>query len=153
MITHGRVVSSRDGIASKLDGVDEEKEESRSSSSSSVVEDLSNTVKIGSTPALSMLKRSATRGELHADDEVTTLRIKTLEGGSLLLKMYFSDTIGDLRAHVAQNMATTTTKDQLEFDLRASYPPRIFRDNDMTLLEAGLTPNAALLVQASSSRK
>ena len=148
MITKGRVVSIRDSIASKLDGVDEEKEEGNS-------EDLSsNTVKIGATPALSMLQRSATRGELHADDEVTTLRIKTLKGGSLLLKMYFADTIGDLRAHVAQNMAKgRTSKDQQEFDLRTSYPSRIFRDDDITLLEAGLTPNAALIVQASSSRK
>ena len=103
---------------------------------------------IGETPALSMLKRSATLGELNADREVTTLRIKMPGGKSLLLKMFFDDKIEDLRKYVTDNMNGSD-----EFDIRASYQSRMFRDDDLTLVEAGLTPNAALIVQKIKPRK
>ena len=159
MISKGRVVNIRDGIASKLEGVQEEQKnnggeergEEEEECTSPLRRSSSGGIKIAQTPALTMLKRSATLGELHADEEVTTLRIKVpnsrdsrdSRGGttSLLLKMYFSDTIGALRAHVASNLPTLT-----DFDLRTSYPSKIFRDDSITLVEAGLTPNAALIV-------
>ena len=98
-------------------------------------------VTIAQTPAMKMLKRSATRGELSADRDVTTLRIKLPGNGeSLLAKMYFDDTVGDLRKHVAKHVNTH------EFDLRAAFPSRTFRDDSVTLRDAGLVPNAKMFI-------
>ena len=169
MISKGRVVNIRDGIASKLDAMngrdsggsknegrsmgDDDRHRSLSPSQPSAKGEANNGgIKIAETPALTMLKRSATLGELHADEEVTTLRIKLPKEGrnstgttSLLLKMYFNDTIGALREHVASNLPGV-----VEFDLRTSYPSKMLKDDTLTLVEAGLTPNAALIVSVVS---
>lgn len=98
-------------------------------------------VTLAETPALSMLKRSATRGELSADRDVTTLRIKLPgNGASLLAKMFFDDTVGDLRKHVAKHVNTQ------DFELRAAFPSRTFRDDALTLRDAGLVPNAKMFI-------
>jgi len=98
-------------------------------------------VTLAETPALSMLKRSATRGELSADRDVTTLRIKLPgSGASLLAKMYFDDTVGDLRQQVAKHVNTQ------DFEMRAAFPTRTFRDDTLTLRDAGLVPNAKLFI-------
>tara|TARA_B100000795_G_scaffold81649_1_gene58858 strand:+ start:894 stop:2381 length:1488 start_codon:yes stop_codon:yes gene_type:complete len=155
MISKGRVINIRDSIASKLDGIDETDAISKQEGKLNEIGVQANGEKedtlsmtIGKTPALSMLKRSATLGELNADREVTTLRIKMPGGKSLLLKMFFDDKIEDLRKYVTDNMNGSD-----EFDIRASYPSRMFRDDDLTLVEAGLTPNAALIVQKIKPRK
>ncbi len=157
IVSNGRVVNIRDDISSKLTngsvgggcsriGEEGEEEEGEGGDTSgrprTPPADGSGGVTIAQTPALSMLKRSATRGELHADREVTTLRIKVpgRSNGSLLVKMYFDDTVGDLRRHVAQHTNLQS------FDLRAAFPTRTFRDDDMSLRDAGLVPNAALMV-------
>jgi UBX domain-containing protein 11 len=165
IISKGRVIDIRSGIATKLNGDDGSIEEGKGNNesvmsknrnkddcpTSPVHQSQDSGIKIAQTPALTMLKRSATLGELHADEEVTTLRIKIPKGSttttSLLLKMYFSDTIGALRAHVASNIPPNIK----EFDLRTSYPSKIFRDDSLTLLEAGLTPNAALIISITNT--
>jgi hypothetical protein len=165
MITKGRVVNIRESILSKLDSsntIEEGKDQAVVDNESSHGEQQQPQqldVTIGRTPALSMLKRSATNGDLHVDREVTTLRIKMPPclniGGSLLLKMYFDDSISDLREHISQHLDNAMNGcsgiDKDGFDIRASYPSRLFRNEEMTLVDAGLTPNAALIVQLSHS--
>ena len=118
-ISNGRVVSIRDEISSKLcsgalDGKSATKGKKSGSGGAHTIgtavpphrasavacslgatpeatspKDGCQSVTLAETPALSMLKRSATRGELSADRDVTTLRIKLPgNGASLLAKMY-----------------------------------------------------------------
>ena len=163
-ISKGRVVSIRDEISSKLSSSWGQEEKSNLGNQhiigsaaphslsmigggdiqlESIPESLSPndqlSVTLAETPALSMLKESATRGELSVDRDVTTLRIKLPgNGASLIAKMYFDDTVGDLRKHVAKHVNST------EFDIKAAFPTRTFDDDSVSLRDAGLVPNAKM---------
>ena len=80
--------------------------------------------------------------------EVTTLRVRLPEGGArpLLLKMGFLETVADLHAAVAGHLGLHGD----DFELRTSFPNRAYGDKKTmaeTLQEAGLTPNAALMLR------
>jgi hypothetical protein len=83
-------------------------------------------------------------------NEVTTLRVKGMDGRRMYaLTLRASDTVGKLRAYLKR--ATEEDEDDknvgLGFEIRGAYPPRAYADDDETLMEAGLVPNAALLLK------
>jgi hypothetical protein len=85
-------------------------------------------------------------------EEVTTLRVKGMDGYKMyIIKLRFDDTIGMLRRYVERACSGEDGADDpnvgLEFEIRGTYPPRVFDDEHITLRAAGLTPNAALLLK------
>ncbi|XP_066573757.1 UBX domain-containing protein 11 [Amia ocellicauda] len=100
------------------------------------------------TPALQALKQ---RLELSEDirpptpANVSTLRVKSEDGEqTYIVKMLFSETIGQLRQH----LDTHRGDDRPHYDIISSFPPRSYSDGSQTLLQCGLTPNATLLLRA-----
>lgn len=89
---------------------------------------------------------SGTRGGRITElspDECTTLRIKHLDK-TLVLVLKNSDTIGDVRQHLSEHSKDLIT---VKYDLLSPFPMRRFEDNSVTLLNAGLSPNALLHLQ------
>mgnify|MGYP001988035683 CR=1 FL=1 len=76
---------------------------------------------------------------------MTTLRVRMPESGArpLLLKMGFGETVGELHDAVAKHLKL----DADDFELRTSFPNRAYSDKAETLQQAGLTPNAALMLR------
>lgn len=71
--------------------------------------------------------------------DTTTLRIKSEDGNhTYILKMKFSDTVGDLRRYLSQHRGSNAS----DFDIVSTHPVKIHSDETMTLHSAGLTPNA-----------
>ncbi|XP_052811911.1 UBX domain-containing protein 11-like isoform X2 [Mya arenaria] len=71
--------------------------------------------------------------------DITTLRIKSEDGNhTYILKMRFSDTIGDLRHYIVKQRGDVCQA----FDIVSAHPTTAHTDDSMTLLDAGLTPNA-----------
>ncbi|CAH1799316.1 unnamed protein product [Owenia fusiformis] len=72
---------------------------------------------------------------------LTTLRIKSETGDrTYVLKMRGTDTIGMVREYLSKQRPLEAPS----FDILSPYPRKVFSDNSATLLDCGLTPNAAL---------
>lgn len=72
--------------------------------------------------------------------DVSTLQVKSDSGRQkILVKLFFTDTVGDLRRAIDQYRQ----KDD-PYQIRTAYPNRAYEDDDETLEEAGLVPNAAV---------
>uniref|UniRef100_A0A8D2J8I8 UBX domain-containing protein 11 n=1 Tax=Varanus komodoensis TaxID=61221 RepID=A0A8D2J8I8_VARKO len=75
-----------------------------------------------------------------AAPSVATLRIKSENGEkTYIIKMLFSETVGDLRQHLAQKVEP--------YEILSTFPIRVYNDDSMTLEECGLVPNASLLLR------
>ncbi|NXC76131.1 UBX11 protein, partial [Anhinga anhinga] len=97
------------------------------------------------TPRLSALERvkSAEEAETSAPD-VCTLRIKSESGEqTYIVKMLFTETIGDLRQHLAHARGG----DSNSYEIITTFPQRVYMDNSRSLQECGLIPNASLLLR------
>ncbi|XP_004377307.1 UBX domain-containing protein 11 [Trichechus manatus latirostris] len=76
---------------------------------------------------------------------LSTLRIKSENcEQAFLLMMRPEDTVGDVRALLAQARAVDPTT----FEIFSTFPPTVYDDNALTLQAAGLVPNATLLLRA-----
>ncbi|NXL92709.1 UBX11 protein, partial [Alectura lathami] len=97
------------------------------------------------TPQLSALQRLKTAEEAEASAaQVCTLRIKSESGEqTYLVKMLFSETIGDLR----QLLTHARGGDSDSYEIISTFPKRLYADNSRSLQECGLIPNASLLLQ------
>ncbi|KAM6334762.1 UBX domain-containing protein 11 [Alca torda] len=94
------------------------------------------------TPRLSALERVKT-AEASAPD-VCTLRIKSESGEqTYIVKMLFTETIGDLRQHLAHARGG----DSETYEIISTFPQRVYADNSRSLQECGLIPNASLLLR------
>ncbi|KAL5253431.1 hypothetical protein ACHWQZ_G013274 [Mnemiopsis leidyi] len=73
--------------------------------------------------------------------KVSTLRVK-LNGGSktLIVKLQYSDTVSDLRDFIDQHKTGA-------YEIRTTFPNKIYRDFSESLEEAGLIPSATLHVR------
>ena len=60
--------------------------------------------------------------------------------------MYFDDTVGDLRKLAAKHV------DVCDFELRAAFPSRTFRDDTLTLRDVGLVPNAKMFISVAQHK-
>uniref|UniRef100_A0A8C0IRJ9 UBX domain-containing protein 11 n=1 Tax=Chelonoidis abingdonii TaxID=106734 RepID=A0A8C0IRJ9_CHEAB len=105
-----------------------------------------NEVILVETPSLKAMKE-----RLKADEQgqppapnISTLRIKSENGEqTYIVKMLFTETIGDLRRHLVQAHSP--------YEIISTFPQRVYADNFMTLQECGLIPNASLLLREKLS--
>ncbi|XP_040507885.1 UBX domain-containing protein 11 isoform X2 [Gallus gallus] len=97
------------------------------------------------TPRLSVLQRLETSEEAEASaPDVCTLRIKSESGEQMyVIKMLSSETIGDLRQHLAHARGG----DSDSYEIISTFPQRVYADNSRSLQECGLIPNASLLLR------
>ncbi|NXE29159.1 UBX11 protein, partial [Ardeotis kori] len=97
------------------------------------------------TPRLSALERVKRTEEAEASaPDVCTLRIKSESGEqTYVVKMLFTETIGDLRQHLARARGG----DSDSYEIISTFPQRVYTDNSRSLQECGLIPNASLLLQ------
>ncbi|XP_072890400.1 UBX domain-containing protein 11 isoform X2 [Hemitrygon akajei] len=98
------------------------------------------------TPCLQALKERLEfrEGTLPASRNVSTLRIRSENGEkTYIIKMFFSETIGDLRAHLDQSRG----EQQSDYDIISTFPQKVYSDQSKTLMEYGLVPNAALILR------
>ncbi|NXW44088.1 UBX11 protein, partial [Nyctiprogne leucopyga] len=97
------------------------------------------------TPRLSALERVKTTEEAEASaPDVCTLRIRSESGEqTYVLKMLFTETIGDLRQHLARARGG----DSDSYEIISTFPQRVYTDNSRSLQECGLIPSASLLLR------
>ena len=82
--------------------------------------------------------------------EISTLRIKTPDGGTVLeLCLPYDSTVGELRAAVRGHLSSGGAPVSA-FTIRTSFPAREYDNDAETLREAGLIPNALLLMTPKS---
>jgi hypothetical protein len=77
--------------------------------------------------------------------EVATvqIRISGKESSTLIFKMKFEETIGDLRRYLDLHRGGGSSSSS--YELRSSYPPSAFTDLNATMKASGLTPNATIM--------
>ncbi|XP_053942270.1 UBX domain-containing protein 11 isoform X2 [Cuculus canorus] len=94
------------------------------------------------SPRLSAPERVKT-AEASAPD-ICTLRIKSESGEqTYIVKMLVTETIGDLRQHLAH----TRAGDSDSYEIISTFPQRVYADNSRSLQECDLIPNASLLLR------
>uniref|UniRef100_A0A8B9NM24 UBX domain-containing protein 11 n=1 Tax=Accipiter nisus TaxID=211598 RepID=A0A8B9NM24_9AVES len=87
--------------------------------------------------------KTAEEAEGSAPD-VCTLRIKSESGEqTYIIKMLFTETIGDLRQHLAHARGG----DSDSYEIISTFPQRVYTDNSRSLQECGLIPNVSLLLR------
>ena len=85
--------------------------------------------------------------EPSADASLATLRVKGVDGQKMyVVKLRGGDTVGKLRGYLERAMVSDGSNAS-RFEIRNAYPPRTFDDDELTLADAGLTPNATLLLR------
>ncbi|XP_072515846.1 UBX domain-containing protein 11 isoform X2 [Salminus brasiliensis] len=131
VVRGGKVISIRSSLKAHLQGSADGAE----NPSVSVLE----------TPALQALReRLKSREAGRLEDEVTTLRVKSEDGEqTFILKMLFSDTIGQLRQRLDAHRGSLYPA----YDIISGFPQRCHSDDTQSLQACGLTPNAALLLR------
>ena len=85
-----------------------------------------------------------------AETCVSTLRVKGMDGQKMyIVKLAGDDTVGKLRRYLRSAGAGDDDKgcESQNFEIRNAYPPRTFADDALTLRDAGLVPNATLLLR------
>ncbi|XP_047664701.1 UBX domain-containing protein 11 isoform X2 [Tachysurus fulvidraco] len=94
------------------------------------------------TPALQTLRERPECGEMS---EISRLKIKSEDGeNTFILKMFFSETIGHLRQYLDAHRGFGEPR----YDIISAFPHQCYHsDDNQTLLQCGLTPNAALLLR------
>ncbi|OPJ69813.1 UBX domain-containing protein 11 isoform B [Patagioenas fasciata monilis] len=97
------------------------------------------------TPRLAALERVKTAEEAKASaPDVCTLRVKSESGEqTYIVKMLFTETIGDLRQHLDRARGG----DSDSYEIISTFPQRVYADNSRSLQECGLIPSASLLLQ------
>ncbi|XP_077006856.1 UBX domain-containing protein 11 isoform X2 [Tamandua tetradactyla] len=97
------------------------------------------------TPALAAERERSQKFPGTPAPPLSTLRIKSQNGEqTFLLMMRPEDTVGDVRALLAKARAV----DAAACEIFSTFPPTVYDDNALTLQDAGLVPNAALLLRA-----
>ncbi|XP_070260528.1 UBX domain-containing protein 11 isoform X1 [Myotis yumanensis] len=98
------------------------------------------------TPALAAERKRIQESPESPEHPLSMLRIKSENGEqAFLLMMWPEDTVGDVRALLAQARGM----DPNAFEIFSVFPPTVYREDELTLQAAGLVPNAALLLRAS----
>ncbi|XP_015266690.1 PREDICTED: UBX domain-containing protein 11 [Gekko japonicus] len=102
------------------------------------------------TPSLMAMKKRL-EGDIQEktpDLNISTLRIKSENGEkTYIIRMPFTETIGDLRQHLAQSRGG-----ELEsYEILSIFPRQVYNNNAMTLEECGLVPNGSLLLRRKVS--
>ncbi|KAJ7378359.1 UBX domain-containing protein 11 [Desmophyllum pertusum] len=130
VIKDGKIIDVRSGVANVIKGAEGQSD-----------------VKILDTPALQEIKSRGVDGPRpqSGTTHVSTLRIKSETGEmTYILKMKFTDCIRDVRSHID----AARTKDAPPYDIKTSFPNKVYDDPGATLQECGLVPNATLRLLA-----
>ncbi|XP_051575806.1 UBX domain-containing protein 11 isoform X1 [Myxocyprinus asiaticus] len=137
VVKAGKVINIRDSVKAHLQGFPD----GAKNHSATIVETL----------VLQALRKSEADSSLAAKD-ITTLRVKSEDGVKMfIMKMYYTETIGDLRHYLDMQRGPGAAP----YDIISAFPQQCYRDDTLTLLSCGLTQNAALLLrpQASTHRQ
>uniref|UniRef100_UPI00398EA16D UBX domain-containing protein 11 isoform X2 n=1 Tax=Pristiophorus japonicus TaxID=55135 RepID=UPI00398EA16D len=98
------------------------------------------------TPSLIALRERLMASEENrpVPRNISTLRIKSENGEkTYIVKMLFSETIGDLRSHLNQCRG----EQQVDYDIISTFPQQVYSNQSKTLEECGLIPNAMLILR------
>ncbi|XP_008071240.1 UBX domain-containing protein 11 isoform X2 [Carlito syrichta] len=102
------------------------------------------------TPTLLAERRRSQESPNMPAPPLSMLRIKSENGEqAFLLTMRPEDTIGDVRALLAQARAV----DASAFEIFSTFPSTVYHNDALTLQAAGLVPSAALLLRARRTPK
>ncbi|KAL9969758.1 hypothetical protein ACROYT_G022014 [Oculina patagonica] len=127
VIKDGKIIDVRSGVANVIKGGEGQSD-----------------VKVLDTPALQEIKSRSTDGprpQSGSTAQVSTLRVKSETGETTyILKMKFTDCIRDVRSHIDAARPT----DAPPYDIKTSFPNKVYDDPGATLQECGLVPNATL---------
>ncbi|XP_020622352.1 UBX domain-containing protein 11-like isoform X1 [Orbicella faveolata] len=126
VIKDGKIIDVRSGVANVIKGGEGHSD-----------------VKVLDTPVLQEIKSRSTDGPRpqSGTTQVSTLRIKSETGEmTYILKMKFTDCIRDVRNHID----AVRPADAPLYDIKTSFPNRVYDDPTATLQECGLVPNATL---------
>ncbi|XP_068426289.1 UBX domain-containing protein 11 isoform X2 [Clinocottus analis] len=138
IVKAGCVIDIRDSLRAVLQG------SSDAQSSNSVI--------LVDTPALEELRerlRTSSPDRPSSPRDVITLKVKSEDGiHTYVLKMCFSETMGDLRQHLDTHRGGGFPG----YDIISAYPQCRFDDDSQTLRACGLTTNATLLMMRKKRR-
>ncbi|XP_031561474.1 UBX domain-containing protein 11-like [Actinia tenebrosa] len=131
VIKGGKIIDVRAGVEETIKGTN----------------GLPSSVVVVNTPALEDIKSRAEESDKHPDrpksatSKIATLRIKSETGEkTYILKMSFSDTIADLRKH----LDLVRPNEASNYQIKSSFPNKVYSNLNSTLQECGLVPNATL---------
>ncbi|GFS13966.1 UBX domain-containing protein 11-like [Elysia marginata] len=143
VIRDGKIIDVRDSIGNALTG-----NEMKTSSSNvtlintSVTKEMSESVAGPGGVAGDSSSNSAPRPKSSYKD-VTTLRVVTEQGAhTYIVKMKFSETIGNLRTYL-----DTQRRPTAPYDIVSTFPHKVHKNNNLTLEASGLTPNAVVHIK------
>jgi hypothetical protein len=94
-------------------------------------------------------------GASTSDAQVATLQVRSEDGKqAFILKMKYTDTIGRVKKCIDKHRAAQQQQQQPPptvggYELRSAFPARVHTDDNMTLQEAQLVPNATLYMRAA----
>ena len=92
---------------------------------------------------------SSSSGGAQTDAPVATLRVRSDDGRqALMLKMRCDETVGDLVALIDSRRGGAQ-----RYELRTAFPNRVHSDMALTLEQAGLTPNAQLMLRILEAKQ
>lgn len=127
VIKDGKIIDVRSGVENVIKGGERQSD-----------------IQVLDTPVLQEIKlrgAETTRPQSAGKTQVSTLRIKSETGEmTYILKMKFTDCIRDVRSHID----AARPKDAPPYEIKTSFPNRVYDDPIATLQECGLVPNATL---------
>ncbi|GFN91070.1 ubx domain-containing protein 11-like [Plakobranchus ocellatus] len=144
VIRDGKIIDVRDSVGKALSGNDGETSVSNVTLiNTNVTKEMSESVTApnssGPGGVASNPVSSSPRPKSSFRD-VTTLRVVAEQGAhTYIVKMKFSETIGNLRTYL-----DTQRRPTAPYDIVSTFPHKIHKNNSLTLEESGLTPNAVL---------
>ncbi|XP_015680416.1 UBX domain-containing protein 11 [Protobothrops mucrosquamatus] len=131
LVRDGQVIDIREDLKKTLQGLDGAQ---------------SHEVVLVETPSLTALRKRL-EGKQKTEGpgtNISTLRIKSEDGEkTYIVKMSFTETIGHLRQHLAQNRGEAVEP----FEILSTFPLRVYNNDAVSLEECGLVPNAFLLLR------
>ncbi|KAM3829569.1 UBX domain-containing protein 11 [Vipera latastei] len=135
LVRDGQVIDIREDLKKTLQGLDGAQ---------------SHEVILVETPSLTALRKRL-EGKQKTEGpgtNISTLRIKSEDGEkTYIVKMSFTETIGHLRQHLAQNRGEAVEP----YEILSTFPLRVYNDDAVSLEECGLVPNAFLLLRKKLS--
>ncbi|XP_013910000.1 PREDICTED: UBX domain-containing protein 11 isoform X2 [Thamnophis sirtalis] len=135
LVRDGQVIDIREDLKKTLQGLDGAQ---------------SHEVVLVETPSLTALRKRL-EGKQQTEGpgtNISTLRIKSEDGEkTYIVKMSFTETIGDLRQHLAQNRGEALEP----YEILSTFPLRVYNDEAVSLEEYGLVPNAFLRLRKKLS--
>ncbi|XP_059142234.1 UBX domain-containing protein 11-like isoform X2 [Physella acuta] len=130
VVRDGKIIDIRDSIQKTLLGNDD------SYTKPTVTPVISVSKSISDTAQNADRSKSATK--LQGD--ITTLRVKAENGSdTYIVKMLFTETVGDLRKHL-----DSLRRPKVPYDIVTTFPFKIHKNNTLSLEDSGLTPTAVL---------